>query len=731
MMNRKQNWLGLISLAWVLVASGFSFSQAAFWRSIESVTDNTVMDMMPSITFDTSGNVLITCHEIIPNRKYDIFLFEQNGTTGWTKTNLTNTDLISDYYSVVQCDSNNTVHVFFLSRVSTRNNQLYLHYLSRSNGVWSAVTCLTETKPWNAPESKPAVVIDNRDTIHVVFHDDSGKLLYLKKTKHGWEPLVQIPTATDSINWSPTIAIDNDDILHIVYLGGVDAQYRLMHLTRTEGIRNPVWSKAEEIVPAYWQPWHPHLAIAPDGTLTVVFACDTQLQQNIGWIRGTSGKWQEPERIMVSEAWYDLPNIAIDRKGTAYLVYHGGLGGNEGPYEIYCTTRLGHQWIPATRITNNNIFEYAPTIAIDKRGYLHLVWYGFDGIDTEIYYTKTTLPVAELDSATRARFFSEQPHYTEFTTHTKRVLPPVDLQYIPACATTLTGKRICISPGHGGLAYLSEYKIGATLYRESEMNLKVAEELRKYLETVGATVYMCRTTDIDVPLAERPKLANEQNCDLFISVHHNSYDFYTNYVSFYFHGEPEREPVSVDLCRYLSQELAALMNIPNQGAMSDYYSYWNAGYAELRGLKGRPGVLGEGSHYYCFTEEEMLRNLDYLRREAYAYFIALVKYFSAPQPVAILLEPNSAVPLRESRPRISIQLDDGVADTVYKIIPSSIQMKLDGQPVVAAYHWRDGILTYQPNEALSPGAHTIELHFANYDKINAKSTFTFTILSEP
>lgn len=124
----------------------------------------------------------------------------------------------------------------------------------------------------------------------------------------------------------------------------------------------------------------------------------------------------------------------------------------------------------------------------------------------------------------------------------------------------------------------------------------------------------------------------------------------------------------------------------------------------------------------------MLRNLDYLKREAYAYFIALSKYFSANQPISQMLEPAMNSTINTTRPLIRILLDEGVADNLHKIIPSSIQMKLDRKPVLVDFDWQTGILSYQPKDDLAIGEHRIELNFANFDKINARKTFfTFKI----
>jgi N-acetylmuramoyl-L-alanine amidase len=80
----------------------------------------------------------------------------------------------------------------------------------------------------------------------------------------------------------------------------------------------------------------------------------------------------------------------------------------------------------------------------------------------------------------------------------------------------LSGKIICINPGHGG----SDPGACGDL-RESDMNLTVALRLGQLLAERGAQVIYTRTTDVRVPLSDRPVIANNVGADLFISIHHN------------------------------------------------------------------------------------------------------------------------------------------------------------------------------------------------------------------
>jgi N-acetylmuramoyl-L-alanine amidase len=112
-----------------------------------------------------------------------------------------------------------------------------------------------------------------------------------------------------------------------------------------------------------------------------------------------------------------------------------------------------------------------------------------------------------------------------------KTTPPVDKIITPAKAPNagprslvrslgLKLSRVVIDAGHGGHDAGS---MGPGGYTEKELVLDVALRLKELVETeLGAEVVMTRTDDTFVPLESRTAIANQQEADLFISIHANS-----------------------------------------------------------------------------------------------------------------------------------------------------------------------------------------------------------------
>ena len=80
---------------------------------------------------------------------------------------------------------------------------------------------------------------------------------------------------------------------------------------------------------------------------------------------------------------------------------------------------------------------------------------------------------------------------------------------------------ICIDPGHGGH---DPGALGPTGLAEKTVVLQVAKELRQLIqqEMPQYRVVLTREQDVFVPLAERARVANERQAQVFISIHANS-----------------------------------------------------------------------------------------------------------------------------------------------------------------------------------------------------------------
>ncbi|WP_427157151.1 N-acetylmuramoyl-L-alanine amidase family protein [Aliinostoc sp. HNIBRCY26] len=81
--------------------------------------------------------------------------------------------------------------------------------------------------------------------------------------------------------------------------------------------------------------------------------------------------------------------------------------------------------------------------------------------------------------------------------------------------------KICIDPGHGGTDPGAIGKDPFVL-NEKDVTLSISLLLKTELEDKGHTVVLTRDKDVAVSLSNRAKIANQNNVDIFISIHCNS-----------------------------------------------------------------------------------------------------------------------------------------------------------------------------------------------------------------
>ncbi len=201
--------------------------------------------------------------------------------------------------------------------------------------------------------------------------------------------------------------------------------------------------------------------------------------------------------------------------------------------------------------------------------------------------------------------------------------------------TGLQGKTIVIDPGHGGSAATDSYRQGPTGEREEWIDLRVGLMLKELLEQKGATVFMTRTEDVPFPLAQRPKMAVDNEADLFVSIHHNATaDPAVNFPIIYYHGLASENQAGVAFSKLLAKSLTKHMYKVKTpvSIVSDFTIFSGAGAGVLRGSYGIPGVLAEASFFTNPDEENRLKQKEHNMNEAIAYAEAIEKFFSKPVP---------------------------------------------------------------------------------------------------
>ena len=197
----------------------------------------------------------------------------------------------------------------------------------------------------------------------------------------------------------------------------------------------------------------------------------------------------------------------------------------------------------------------------------------------------------------------------------------------------VSGKRICIDPGHGGTAATDTFRVGLMGEREEWINLRVALLFEKMLKAKGARVIMTRSKDEKIELEKRAEIATSNKADLFVSIHHNATaDRNVNFPIIYFHGAASENDASVQAAKRFAYEVRKELfnNKGHTSVVSDYTIFPKKGAAVLRQSYGIPGLLVESSFFSNVTEEARLKDSDYNLREATAFMHATESFFSHP-----------------------------------------------------------------------------------------------------
>lgn len=133
--------------------------------------------------------------------------------------------------------------------------------------------------------------------------------------------------------------------------------------------------------------------------------------------------------------------------------------------------------------------------------------------------------------------FKPIANYTSYLGNTVRVVKETKTQKSTYALIEKNGKElgwidktgirevrpvIFLDPGHGGTDSGALGYLNGKAYKESDLNLKVSFKIRNLLEKQGYTVIMSRESDKTVGLYDRPRLSNEGDASLFISVHFNA-----------------------------------------------------------------------------------------------------------------------------------------------------------------------------------------------------------------
>ncbi|MBD3336199.1 MAG: hypothetical protein GF355_11850 [Candidatus Eisenbacteria bacterium] len=254
-----------------------------------------------------------------------------------------------------------------------------------ARGDWMPEIRLSEN---DAQESiHPQAVSDPDGMLHLVWKDNGhayNEIVYRTGRENDWSEILTI-SHPDTNHNSPSIAIDHESNLHVVFL-------------RWTGIPWGDYDLGYRMYDAASEQWGPELrltyelAIGLSGRPTVV--CDSQGTVYAFWLMEDpperilyrvkdGGGWSETREATDSS---DLPNgyygAAVSSDNAVHLVYQDYRSGSP---HLYHRILAGGEWSDAVPVTEGSSSYIHPRMAGDNAGNVHMT-YGGGAYATRVHY---------------------------------------------------------------------------------------------------------------------------------------------------------------------------------------------------------------------------------------------------------------------------------------------------------------------------------------------------------
>lgn len=184
-------------------------------------------------------------------------------------------------------------------------------------------------------------------------------------------------------------------------------------------------------------------------------------------------------------------------------------------------------------------------------------------------------------------------------------------------SATLSGKKICVDPGHGGSDPGATGVNGSSLPNEADLVLDIDSRFVSMLTGDSATVIMTRTDDVAVSLENRVAIANDNSVNIFVSTHLNSNELESA------HG--------TETYAYQSGGNGEILAGKIQDELMDHLARTDRGvkYANFFVIKNTtmPAALSEGLFVSNTAEFNLISQTDTRQEHAIALYHAVCSYY--------------------------------------------------------------------------------------------------------
>jgi len=266
-----------------------------------------------------------------------------------------------------------------------------------SSGLINAQNTINTSTQSTATERNNArlIVEDDNGNLHVSYYDNGVYYSFSNDNGISWSNAILV----DETGRNPSLAIDNNNILHIVYkLGGINA-YDIVHRTYNE----ETWSEFDYIYhdEAFIAPVsRPVISVDSENNIHCVFqiAGYPSVPNSEIWYNKytVASGWGTSENISNSYGASEYPTLTVDNNNNIYAFWKDSgedIANDKMVLFRKYTNETGWDtdYTNISNTTGNGSYATMdPSVVTDINGDIHLVWKDSEPGNREILYKKCT-----------------------------------------------------------------------------------------------------------------------------------------------------------------------------------------------------------------------------------------------------------------------------------------------------------------------------------------------------
>jgi hypothetical protein len=308
----------------------YSENDGVSWKTIKEI--NIYNQYIRKMIVDKNENIHVFCYGQNANQQYSQYQINHimyNGSS-WSDWNeLSKVSTHSNYNPDAVCDSNNVIHVVWGGEDEKHPETFQIRYAKFTNNTWSLAVSLTDEAK---TQQQPSIAIDSNDKLHVVWAgvDSSSSKYQIKYSQHNgvnWSSWINLGSSGGYSKFTPNITLNSNNN-PLVVCRGTDSSH-----TTIDQIK---YIKYEE---NSWSDW---VNLTDDNThpsQNPKAKFDHLNNLHVIWRQGDSqaqGRSRIKHKKRIGQTWHSTVNITISTtKSYLYGFFIDNIDVFENPPIIY------------------------------------------------------------------------------------------------------------------------------------------------------------------------------------------------------------------------------------------------------------------------------------------------------------------------------------------------------------------------------------------------------------